>query len=959
MLIACGGAKKENTFRSFEFRYVSADTAANGETDLKGPTAVFDLDERLKFLRNYAAYSKYFYNDPHLNTHVVDHKDVQAALKRLKPQPQPTVREQIALDDWSYLGYKSGQRQTELGNIASWEEMDHAQVVDGALHLSAGTLCKSVPPQDWRMKWSFRIKPLDTLQHIAIRFSNAAETGLNQSGMIYTVTEGDTLSTDAYRPNHFYRFTVEIDLETGRYNVWIDDELIADFVPLIQNNPVTEFNIETSHAAILDDLWGVGYTVYEHGSRTHPYLINTFMDQDFTARPVPDGFETPDYDDSSWQTVPYQRYAHGGERRRGETLYLRHRINIKDFDLARLNIESIRPEGDVYINGNHIQRVGRIPESLDVTHWLRPGEENLIAVKVRPYQVEQVRHHMSTDKWSSWFAGLMTLDLMDSTYVKDAFVYTDYIDETAHVNVQVNAACRNKDGFSGELVTEFYPWYPKEEERAARTTTPVQLSGGEMKMIHETITVDNPRLWTTERPNLYKVRIQLQNQTGKTVDDYVLTTGLRTISQDSGTFRINGEPEVLFGPLVFNQPYPLEHVSQWMFSPPPSKWVETILECKKMNSNAIRMSVHDKRMAGVNDKRLVQIGDQMGMMFIWQTPCWIREGSVKDFDFDAFGRYMQQVHNHPSIVMWQPGNHPGNYSPEWFGKVMQVISGQDPSRLISPAADLDHMALDAFPADDSDAIPGWTHPQLARGNMEQTAAYGKDWRVIRRLGTGIDERVADCNDKRRLEYLNSDSHAWFDYESEETIGMPNWSLHQGKPYYRMYSYEKDYNIGNLGRILELSEWNESQAWQALTAYEAYRKKRWLDYDGMNWCPLRGGPNTATYMKPVIEYSGEAKLSFYALQMVYQRVLAGSRNVDLVYGPHDAIPVIVMNIGNAKTVDVNAVAKTLDGKQVAFTEFKKVSLAAGRTVTDIGIWKPELKSGQYYGFEYEVKEIIND
>ncbi|MGM0574007.1 MAG: hypothetical protein ACQESL_09680, partial [Bacteroidota bacterium] len=625
---------------------------------------------------------------------------------------------------------------------------------------------------------------------------------------------------------------------------------------------------------------------------------------------------------------------------------------------ARLNIETVRPSGELYINGKRIKEVGRVPETIDVSEVLQPGEENLIAVRVNPHEVEEVRYHMSTDKWSSWFAGLMELELTRDSYVEDVFAYTTEINGSANVKLQIKAVSENKDAFSGKLVTEFYPWYPDESDQvAAQSTQTVQLEKGTTSNIEEEVTVENPNLWTTESPNLYKVRVELQDENGEPVDDHVLTTGIRTIGQQGGTFRINGEPEVLFGPLVFNQPYPLEKVSQWMFSPPKSKWVETILETKKMNGNAIRMSVHDKRVAGVNDKRLAQIGDQMGIMFMWQTPCWIRTGSIKEFDFQALPKYMHIVQNNPSIVLWQPGNHPSAYPPEWYGRVLKEISKKDPSRLISPAADLDHIGLkdDQMPEEDGDIIPGWKHPQLARGNMVQTAAYGDDWRAIRKFGKGIDEKVAEYNDKLRISYLNSDTHGWFDYESEETIGMPNWSLHKGKPYYRMYSYEKHYNEGNIGRVLELSEWKESQAWQALTAYETYRKKRWLDYDGMNWCPLRGGPNTATYMKPVIEYSGEAKLSYHALQMVYQPVLAGSRNVDLVYGPEDEVPVIVMNLGKAKTVDVLVVVKTMEGQQVAQKEFTGVELKSGRTVTEVARWKPELEPGKYYGFEYYVRE----
>ncbi|MFW6099898.1 MAG: glycoside hydrolase family 2 TIM barrel-domain containing protein [Bacteroidota bacterium] len=946
--------QKKEISRAFEFRYVSEEAAANDITDLKGPTSVFDLNERLDYLGNFADYGRRFFGDPRLNTQVVGKEEIDSALQELKSQPKPQIREKIALDQWKYLGYKEGQRENELQQIDEWGQMAGAQVRDEALLLSGEEISKSIAPQDWRMKFSWKVKPLEEHQNVSFSFSEAARVGLDRDGRFFYVTEDEKIKAKKYTPGEFCHLKVEIDLESGKYNFYANDELIADFVPLTQEKKeIARLTINPAGQVVLDDLRGVGYELHERGSRTHPYFITTFMDQDFSAPPSPEGFEQPGYDDSGWSKVPYRRYAHGGERNRDEALYLRKTVNVDDFESARLNIETVRPSGVIYINGKRIREVGRIPDTIEVSEALTPNEENLIAVRVDPYEVDEVRHHMSTDKWSSWFAGLMDLELTSGSFVKDVFAYTTDINGSANVKLNINAVSEHQNGFSGQLVTEFYSWFPEESNQvAAQSTKAVQLEQGKSTTIEQNVTVEDPELWTADSPQLYKVRIELQDQEGNAVDDYVLTTGLRTISQRGGTFRINGEPEVLFGPLIFNQPYSLGNVSQWMFSPPESKWMESILETKKMNGNVFRMSVHDKAIAGVNDRRLAQIADQMGMMLMWQTPCWIREGGTDDFDFKALPKYVKAVENHPSIVIWQPGNHP-SYSPEWYGRVLEALAATDPSRLISPAADLAHMNIDSFPGDDGDLIPGWTHPQLVRGNMEQTAAYGADWREIRKLGTGIDESVADFNDRLRMEYLNSDSHAWVDFESEETIGMPNWNLHKGKPYYHMYSYEKDYNEGNLGRVLKFSEWKESQAWQALSAYEAYRKKRWLDYDGMNWCPLRGGPNTATYMKPVIEYSGQAKLGFYTLQMVYQRVLAGSRNVDLVYGPEDTIPVIVMNIGKSGTVDVRAVVKTMEGEQVAERTFTGVELKGGRTVTEVANWNPELEPGKYYGFEYYV------
>lgn len=416
---------------------------------------------------------------------------------------------------------------------------------------------------------------------------------------------------------------------------------------------------------------------------------------------------------------------------------------------------------------------------------------------------------------------------------------------------------------------------------------------------------------------------------------------------------------MLNGPLIFGHYPPLERIAQWMFSPPPEKYVEQILGVQRMNGNLFRMSVHDNwTNSGVSDRRLARMADQLGMMFMWQTPAWAREGPVDEYDLEGLPKYAKDVRNHPSIVMWQPSNHPSPYV-SWENEVLEILESVDQSRLIAPVSKTREGWLSWVPWEEwPDDVPydesWWDHPLLARGTMEQTFGYGKDWTPIRMLGSGHEGMVDALPDQERLRYLNSDTHAFFDFESEESISQPNWELHRGQPRYKVFSYEYYYDEGSIGRRLETDEWKESQAWQALTAAEGYRKKRWLGYSGTSWCPLRGGGNTATYMKPAVDYENHVKLAYHAMAMIYQETLAGSKNVSLVYGPNDDIPVIAMNLGEAKSVEVQVTARSLAGGEAVETRFGDVYLPAGQQVVELGNWKPDLEPG-YYAFEYTISE----
>ena len=182
----------------------------------------------------------------------------------------------------------------------------------------------------------------------------------------------------------------------------------------------------------------------------------------------------------------------------------------------------------------------------------------------------------------------------------------------------------------------------------------------------------------------------------------------------------------------------------------------------------------------------------------------------------------------------------------------------------------------------------------------------------------------------------------------------NWQLFRGTPVYKYHSYEWDYDKGSIGRLLTSDEWRESQAWQAFSAYECIRKMRWLDYDGLSWCCMWGGGNMGTYQKPLVDALGNKKLAWYAHRMGFQQVLAGSKNVDMVYGPDDKPTLMVLNLGDDQRVDVTVTVRDTKGRRVYRRVFGNVTLGAGRTATDVGrLDLPCNIADGYYFFEYQV------
>ncbi|MDD4018658.1 MAG: hypothetical protein PHV28_12030, partial [Kiritimatiellae bacterium] len=103
LLLGCSTipAGRDNVIsRTLEFRQYSPSPAANGESDLKGKTAVFDNARRVEFLQAYCDCAAAWYDDPRLDSKVAPEQDVRALIASVKPQPLPETRAVKRLEHW-------------------------------------------------------------------------------------------------------------------------------------------------------------------------------------------------------------------------------------------------------------------------------------------------------------------------------------------------------------------------------------------------------------------------------------------------------------------------------------------------------------------------------------------------------------------------------------------------------------------------------------------------------------------------------------------------------------------------------------------------------------------------------------------------------------------------------------------------------------------------------------------
>ena len=963
--------KKQTVSQSFELRYVTSDARANGETDYKGATEWMTTDQRIDYLHHWQQYASKFFNDQSLAQQVVTNDEVSDAMKRLKPQPLPSVRQKVVLDGWRWA---TEHTLKPTPNPSRGEGSINSSV--GGFFIKKGNP-SPLPSGGAGGGFSFDRQT----------YNLRLECSLNGNGTL-KLMDGETVVcsyTNDGKPHHA---VFEIDLQEHRYNLLLDGKKVIDFLPLL----TTTGGIDSLalDGLPVESIWGLGYQKTTDTKRLNqPLFAKTFLDVTSKAPINTDGWQRPDYDDSQWETCTMPK-NHGTERHEGEALLLRRWVEVKDFEKAYFELESLFPSGELWVNGKVVEVLHDGHRKIvDITKYLKPNEKNLLALKIDPFHAnfKQMMHHCPTDPNIGWFAGRSYLHLVKNTFISDLYAYANKIDQQdAEVTAEVTVKNTSYTFYKGQLQVLLKDWFPTEGSEWKADSLQIELEPQDTKTFKLHFTVKDAHLWSYQKPQLYQVRALLINSESgrktetfsavdgdlartreltidKLTDDCVITTGFRTIEQDGGTFRINGKPELLRAPLYFGQRFPLERDALDLLCPRSEDIMKELLAVKKMNGNGMRMSAHwsdDNPQDGTNDPRFTEMADQLGLMFIWQTSSWIRLRSPLVADFEGMATDVRQLRNAPSIVIWQPSNHPSltdwKSAMTYWHKVYDAIYPNDTTRLITPTADFRHTRVynDSGTRDNkrkpvSYCDPVWTANRISRGSMDYPTGFGQDWEYLRRWPFPHKwPGNADINS-----FLTSPDRAYFNFEQEETIGQMNWELFKGSPVYKYHSYEWDYDEGSIGRRLTSDEWRESQAWQAFSAYECIRKMRWLDYDGLSWCCMWGGANMGTYQKPLIDALGHKKLAFYAHRMGFQQVLAGSKDVDMVYGPEDHPTLTVLNLGDEQRADVILTIRNEKGKQVYAQHFKGIVLPQGRTTKDIGqLSLPKLPDG-YYFFEYQV------
>ena len=336
-----------------------------------------------------------------------------------------------------------------------------------------------------------------------------------------------------------------------------------------------------------------------------------------------------------------------------------------------LRFEGVMSAFYVWVNGEKVgySQGSMEPSEFNVTPYIKEGE-NQIAVEV--YKYSDGSYLEDQDFWR--FGGIHRDVLLYHTpdiRLRDVAVRTTQEKDgwTLAVNPQFSVY-NGENGEDYRLVATLYDENTPIGSDTIAADEVLDLAHkaarmnewfpqrGYRKFNRMEIKVDNPRLWSADNPNLYALKLQLQQADGTTVEQVSQQVGFRSIEIRDGQLLINGKVTKIRGVNRHeHDPYQARVMTEELM-------LKDLQLMKAANINAVRLSHYP------NCPRWYELCDSIGIYVMDEADCETHglRGTLAstpdwaDAFLDRAIRMAERDKNHPSVIFWSLGNESG-YGP--------------------------------------------------------------------------------------------------------------------------------------------------------------------------------------------------------------------------------------------------------------------------------------------------------
>ncbi|MFI3269307.1 MAG: glycoside hydrolase family 2 TIM barrel-domain containing protein [Rikenellaceae bacterium] len=351
---------------------------------------------------------------------------------------------------------------------------------------------------------------------------------------------------------------------------------------------------------------------------------------------------------SCWELQGFGNYNYGHdpfEERVNEHGLYRYKFTLpKEWrgNAVRIVFEGVMTDAEVKINGKKAgeRHQGAFYEfKFDVEHLLKFGAENTLEVRVdKASSNESINHaERKADFWI--FGGVyrpVYLEVMPREHIERVA-----IDAAASGAIKAEIFTNSKQAKGVEI-----------ELQDLTGNKLASLSPTKCERLNDRWSLEaqaqNIKQWNSEKPNLYQLKISLNNSKGEPLHTLTQRIGFRTIEVlDGDGVYVNGERVKFKG------------VNRHTFHPETGRTtnrsvsLQHIEMIKDMNMNAVRMSHYPPEV------HFLDLCDSLGLFVIDEVCTWHTPKLDTEVGRKIVRETVTRDVNHPSILFWANGNETG------------------------------------------------------------------------------------------------------------------------------------------------------------------------------------------------------------------------------------------------------------------------------------------------------------
>lgn len=313
-----------------------------------------------------------------------------------------------------------------------------------------------------------------------------------------------------------------------------------------------------------------------------------------------------------------------------------------------LGFDAVNITSEVYVNGikagGHVG--GYIGFSLDITDLVRPDTINTILVKAdNSINIDVI----PSQKGDFYIYGGIPRNVWLSIRPEQDVSMLRISTPSVTAEKAATRACIdiNNTGSEEKKVSILTSLLSPEHKELTHASTVVVVKKGITSVTVDLPTVEKPKLWSPNHPELYTVKVALSSD-GNIIDTTSDRIGYRFYEfKEHGAFYLNGERLLLRGT------HRHEELRGYGNAIPDSLHRKDMQMIKELGANFVRLAHYPQA------PEVYRACDELGIL-VWDEVPWCRAGMGKAVwqanTKRLLSEQMNQHFNHPSIILWSIGN---------------------------------------------------------------------------------------------------------------------------------------------------------------------------------------------------------------------------------------------------------------------------------------------------------------